>query len=134
MELESEPSQAPGHNVFQAPDARLGDATASAYSGLGLASLLLAILAALGIFAAIGYAAYYQISTGSDLSSQKGLMIVVGLAVVGCMLVAVIGLVLGGVGLFQANRKKLLAILGVVFNILVVLLFGVLYAVGLSAT
>ena len=134
MELETEPTPASYRNAFQAPEARLGETVARTYSGIGLASLLLALLAGLGIFGAIGYAVYFQVKTGRAVSTESGQMIAIGLSVIGCMLVGVVGLVLGIVGLFQADRKKLLAVLGTVFNFLVFLMFGVLYAVGLSAT
>ena len=131
---ESEPETTPSHDVFQAPRARLGESSQKTYSGLGLASLCLSILAGLGIFGAIAYAVYIQVTTGAEITSQRGTMMLVGLAMIGCVLLGIVGIVLGTVGLFQANRRKLLPVLGLIFNVLVFLMFGVLYAIGVSVS
>jgi hypothetical protein len=123
----------PVHDAFEPPGARVAEPISIPYSGLGLASLLLAVAAGIGIFTSIGYIAYYQLTTGLDATAQRSLMVVIGLVIFACALLAVVGTVLGLVGLFQSDRRKLLAVLGTCFNLLVMLIFVVLYAIGLSA-
>jgi hypothetical protein len=128
------PALEPVRNVFEAPSSRTADRLDMPYSGLGVSSVLIAVLSGLGIFALIGYVAYVQLSDGTPLSDDAPATMAIGLATILCSLLALVGLVLGIAGLFQSGRAKLLPWLGVIFNLLVVLVFGSLVALGIAAT
>ncbi len=50
----------------------------------------------------------------------------------GGLAVAFLGMLLGIGGLFQTNRKRIFAVLGVVFNVMVVVAFVGLMVLGLA--
>lgn len=59
-------------------------------------------------------------------------MIVLGLAVIGGVLLNLLGITLAIAGLIQRDRKKVFAILGLIFNGLVVLCVAALMVIGLA--
>ncbi|MGI8909607.1 MAG: hypothetical protein ACR2JR_03505 [Rubrobacteraceae bacterium] len=119
----------------------------SRHSKLGVTSLVIAILATVGIVALFVIAALVGASAFGgtnpqtlDPQSIQNSPAFAGLALVGigflvCIILYFVGLVLGLVGIFQRRRKRLFAILGTVANglaVLVVVSLLVLGAIGAS--
>ena len=119
----------------------------SRHSKLGVTSLVIAILATVGIVALFVIAALVGASAFGgtnpqtlDPQSIQNSPAFAGLALVGigflvCIILYFVGLVLGLVGIFQRRRKQLFAILGTVANglaVLVVVSLLVLGAIGAS--
>jgi predicted anti-sigma-YlaC factor YlaD len=113
------------------------------HSGLGIASFVLAMISVVLTIIVIltminlGSGLMEQIAVGETMTEEQLLEQAPGLVIVGLLFMAVavislIGGILGIVGLFQKNRKKLFAILGTVFNLLGWVLFFVLFIVGIA--
>lgn len=119
------------------------------HSRMGIASFVIAIVAVVAIVVLFVVAGFLtaQLSQGidfqnatpqelqQDLQNSPGF---IGLALAGigifvCLLVSLVGFVLGVAGIVQGRRKRLFAILGSVFNGLVLLVFALLFLLGLLA-
>jgi hypothetical protein len=100
------------------------------HSGLGIASFALSLVMGLSLFAMIGFATYMAAQNPEQFDEESPAAIVLGLGIMGALGLAVIGLGLGIAGVAQSDRNKLFAILGLVFNGLVVL--GVCGILGLG--
>lgn len=125
-----------------------GEAPArSRHSKLGVTSLVIAILATVGIVALFVIAALIGASVLGDAGPQSidpqslqnspafARFALVGLGFLVCVITYFIGLVLGFVGVFQRRRKRLYAVLGTVANglaVLVIISLLVLGAIGAS--
>jgi len=48
-------------------------------------------------------------------------LVVVGLVAIGMMLMLLIGIILGVVGIFQSNKKKIFSVLGLIINLMILL-------------
>lgn len=117
------------------------------HSKLGVTSLVIAVLATVGIVALFVIAALIGASTFGGENPQsldpQGIQnspAFAGFALVGigfllCVILYFVGLVLGLVGVFQRRRKRLFAILGTVANglaVLAIISLLVLGAIGAS--
>ena len=119
------------------------------HSRMGIASFVIAILSVVAIVALFVVAGFLvaQLSQSvdfqnanpqelqRDLQNQPGF---IGLALAGIgifvtLLVSLVGFALGVAGMIQGRRKKLFAILGTVFNGLVLLAFILLFLLCLLA-
>lgn len=94
------------------------------HSGFGIASFAIAIAAALLEFVLVATAGVLEASTKGGIDENSPLAILLGLAVIGGLLVALVGIGLGIAGLCQSRRKRVFAVLGMIMN--PVVLFGVL--------
>lgn len=102
----------------------------SKHSGFGVASFIISILAGLLIFLVIVIAGIMQVSTPGGLDKQSIQTMLVGLSVIALLFFEIAAVVLGIVGLFQKERKKLFAILGTIFSSLTVISMIALIIVG----
>jgi hypothetical protein len=91
-------------------------------SGLGLASLLIAIGVILLEFLLVGIIVLLTAENNGQMNENDPAAIVLGLGILGSIGINLIGLVLGIVGCFQADRSIVLAVIGTTLNGLV--LFG----------
>ena len=102
-------------------------------SGLGIASFVLAIVSIVAAIAIFGYAGFLEISTEGGVDEDTTAAIMIGLAIFACIGRQLIGLILGVVGLFQSNRRRTFAAIGVGMNgtiailIVVIIWFGMTY-------
>ncbi|WP_309121020.1 hypothetical protein [Paenibacillus sp.] len=114
------------------------------HSRIGIASFILAVVSVLGIIGSAIGASVLAAGFANDPAFLNGVEAGVlpegmggFLAVIGLMflfiLTALVGAVLGLVGLFQKERLKLFSILGLVFNSLVVLFVMVIMMIGMLA-
>jgi len=107
------------------------------FSGPGIASFILSLVAVVGYIAALALI----ISTAMDLVDQPAEAIAADLmqrsgTVLGVLLFLIsgvldlVGLILGIVGLAIRNRRKVFAILGTIFSVLPLVLFIFLIVLG----
>ena len=100
-------------------------------SRYGTASLVLATAATLLMFILVIVAGVMQNTHGIDPNSTSSMM--GGLAMLFCMFLDLIAVVIGVIALFQKDRKKLFAVLGIVI-VGLTLLGGIgLVLLGLAA-
>ena len=73
-----------------------------------------------------------EATTPGGMDEDAPLVILVGLGIVGAVALGMLGAGLGVAGLVQTHRLRTFAVLGLVFNMLVVLGLVGLIAIGLS--
>ncbi len=86
-------------------------------SGLGIASFITSLLAGFLLFALIGVGVYQETSTPGGLPEDSPVVMLVGLALLGLIGLEFVAAGLGIAALFQEDRKKSLAILGILFSL-----------------
>lgn len=124
---------------------RVGGERESAHSRMGIASLVIAIVATvviLGLFVAslaVVSSEFGNVQDPQSLDPQTlqdspafAWLTLIGLGILGCLLLYLVGLALGIAGVIQRRRKKLFAVLGTVGNGVVLLAFVALIVLGLA--
>ncbi len=91
------------------------------HSGLGIASFILAMVVGIGMFILIVIAGVMESRTPGGIDENAPEAVVLGLLLIGGMLLALVGGVLGLVGLFVGDNKRVFAALGLAFNVLILL-------------
>jgi hypothetical protein len=91
-------------------------APALKHSGLGIASFIIAIIAGVTLFFSFAVAGFLQVSRPGGLDEKSGLAMLVGLFIIAVCMVHLVGLGLGIAGVFQAGRRKVFSVLGLVLN------------------
>jgi len=100
------------------------------HSGVGIASFVLSVLSGVSLFALFGVAGYMELQSPGGMSEDDPTTMLLGVALIGAGMTQFLAFILGAVGLFQANRKKIFAILGTIFSLLAILTFGGLMVLG----
>ncbi len=100
------------------------------HSGVGIASFVLSMLSGLSLFVLFGVAGYMEAQSPAGMSEDDPTTMLLGVALIGAGMAQFLAFILGAVGLFQPNRKKIFAILGTIFSLLAILTFGGLMVVG----
>ena len=108
------------------------EAPISPHSGLGITALVLSVLCGVSMFGLVLLAGIMEASTPGGINEESPEAIMLGLCILGGILLSFIGLGLGIAGLFQGNRKKLFAVLGVIFNGMIVFGMCVLMGIGMA--
>jgi hypothetical protein len=103
------------------------------HSGLGISSFVLSVIIGVLMFCLFVIAGVIEQTTPGGMDEEAVSTMLVGLFLIGFMVLDVVAIGLGIAGLFQANRRKLFAILGVVFASITLLLTGLLMVIGLMA-
>jgi hypothetical protein len=118
------------------------------HSGPGIASFVLALIAVLTVVigiimsvAAVASSADFMSATPEEIESQllegggEGVAAIVGAGLLMILSIgfAIIGLILGIVGVVMKNRKKVFGVIGLILNALIVLSVILLVAVGMFA-
>jgi hypothetical protein len=98
-------------------------------SGIGITSLLISVVVGALLVVLIVVATLIAVGQNGQVNDQDPLAVVVGLGILFGLGGALVGLVLGVVGSLQSDRKILCAVLGAIFNTLI--LVGV---IGLICT
>lgn len=101
------------------------------HSGVGIASFVLSMLSGVSLFAVVGVAVYVDSQSPGGISEDDPTTMLLGVAMIGAGMAQLLAVILGVVGLFQANRKKIFAILGTIFSLLAILSFGGLMVLGI---
>jgi hypothetical protein len=101
MEMPHSPMEMP-HSPVEMPHSRLG-----------IAAFVVAMVGFIGTFAMVGIAGYLEVTTPGGIDEESPAAAMAGLGIIGGLLLEVVALVLGIAALFEANRKKVFAILGI---------------------
>lgn len=101
------------------------------HSGLGIASLVASCVAGLIMFGA--FALVILLSPSLTAGRNSAGLVLVGLLVVASMGLALTALGLGIAGMFQRERKKMTAGLGMLFSVLILAIVLVLMLLGRNA-
>ena len=97
------------------------------HSAFGIASFILSIFVGMSMFLAFVIAGVMEASRPGGMDEQSIQAVIVGLAIITLIFLDLVAVVLGIVGLFQKNRKKVFAILGVIFSsVTLMLVIGVI--------
>ncbi len=108
-----------------------GAGTDLKHSGLGVASFVLALVAAVGLIVLIIAAS--AISAGPNgLDPRSAGAITIGLLIFVCLFMALIGLGLGIAGIVQKRYRRLFAIIGTAINGLLILGVLALMMIGMA--
>ena len=102
------------------------------HSGLGIASFVSSIAAAVLIFIMVMAAGFMELSTPGGIDEESAEALLIGLLLFTFMGLTLVAFGLGVGGLFQAQRKKVFAVLGTVFSVLVLLGTGLLLLMGMA--
>lgn len=112
------PYQAPPTDSFGPPP---GESAAQKQSGLGIASFGIAIFAGVTAFALLVGAGMMEASNPGAVDEESPIAIVVGLGIFGVVGLSMLGIGLGVAGVLQPNRARAFGIIGLLFNIFVIL-------------
>lgn len=100
------------------------------HSGMGIASFAISIVVGVIVFLLIAVAAMATASTPGGMDDNSPTAMVIGLGIVLMFGLDVVAIGLGIAGIVQKNRKKVFAILGVVFGAATILGTIVLAIIG----
>jgi hypothetical protein len=104
------------------------------HSGVGIASVIIAVLSVVGLMATLIGAVILVANDPSVFENEQApATIAVGLSVIACMLLSLVGAALGIGGLAQRGRKRAVPAIGLSVNALIVLLMLGLIALGMAA-
>jgi hypothetical protein len=104
----------------------------AAHSKVGIASFVMGLLVGLGELVLVVIAGVMETSTPGGMDDKDPKVAILGLLLLGGLFLALVGAILGVVGLFEKNRKRLFAVLGLIFNGLILGLVVLLLIVGLA--
>ena len=102
------------------------------HSGFGVASFIISMGAGLLCLAMFIVAGVMEASTPGGMSEEDPMVMLVGFGILAGGFAMLLGLVFGIAGLFQENRKKIFAILGLLLSLGGILSFGGLIVLGLA--
>ncbi|WP_257385608.1 hypothetical protein [Tahibacter caeni] len=102
------------------------------HSGLGIASFMMSIVAALCIVSLFAVAGYLELSTPGGVREDSPLAAGIGLLMFLFLGLAFIALCLGIAGLFEKRRRRVLAGLGTAFSAFTLISAVTLVLVGIA--
>jgi hypothetical protein len=100
------------------------------HSGVGIASFvlgLLSLLSVIGMFAMV--ASMVSQAQRSRVRPEDPELAMAGCTVIAAGVLALVGAILGLVGVNQQNRRRAFAVAGLIINVLVLLAMGILFLV-----
>jgi hypothetical protein len=130
--IDEQPTEPYDHGPYAPPGSRQLEVQAKRQSGMGIASFVISLLCGAGMLATFAYAGYVEATTAGGMQDTSPVAIMIGMAMLLIAGLLVVGLGLGIGGLFQPDRRKVFAVLGAVFNGLVLLGGVTLVAIGLA--
>ena len=103
------------------------------HSGLGIASLFIAIVMGILLFILFSIAVVISIKQNGQINDNDPVMVSLVLGMMGGLGMTLIGLVLGIIGALQPDRKGLYGVLGSAFNAMILLGVGGVICLGILA-
>ena len=100
------------------------------HSGLGVAAFVISRCVGLLQFILIVTAGVIEAASESGMDENSPEALVLGAGIIGLLLVDVLAIGLGIGGVVQSNRKKIFAVLGIVFAAITIVLTVVLMILG----
>ena len=101
------------------------------HSGLGIGAFVISVVVGILMFLLIVIAGVAEASSPGSMDTESPGAVLVGLGMIGLMGIDFVALGLGVAALFQSGRRKVLAILGVVFSVATILGTVMLSILGL---
>ncbi len=86
------------------------------HSGLGIASFAVSIFVGILIFLMIIIAGIMETASPGGIDEESPAAIILGMGIIGLIMFDMVAFGLGIAGLFQKHRKKVFAVLGVIFS------------------
>ena len=125
----NDPAVAASGDPAAGPSSANGGDERPPQSGAGTIAL------ALGVFSLIGVITCWLLSAigAHNPTAHPTLLVVLGLLIAICMLLAAVGLVLGVLGAFKKERRKSFALIGLLVNLIVIISSLLLITNGNSA-
>ena len=102
------------------------------HSGLGIASFVIALFSGVMEMGLIVIAGVMAETTPGGVNEESPQVILLGLCLLGGAALSLLGIGLGIGGLLQSNRKAVFAVLGIVFNAMVILGVLGLFVLGMA--
>ena len=103
-------------------------------SGFGVASFIMGITIGILLLVLFAIAGILSARTPGGMDKQSVQAMVIGLSIMALLFFDVISTVLGIVGLFQKDRKKLFAVLGTIFSSIILLVAVGVIILGIAVT
>lgn len=110
-----------------------GTALDRKHSGLGIASFIIGTIIGVLMFLLFVVAGVMETSTPGGMDEESAGAMLVGLFLMAFLALDMLAIGLGIAGLFQAHRKKVFAVLGVVFGAFTIVATLLLVVLGLMA-
>ncbi|MDR1614382.1 MAG: hypothetical protein LBS26_02305 [Campylobacteraceae bacterium] len=102
------------------------------HSGLGIASFIMSILSIICIFTLLVVAGTIEVSTPGGMDENSVEAVIIGACYFLFVGFSIIGIGLGIAGLFSKERKKLFAILGLIFSSAILFISITVMVIGLQ--
>jgi len=103
------------------------------HSGLGIASFIISCVSGIAMFSIFVAAGLMQAAPGG-IDERSSSAVVLGLGIFAFIGMTLVALGIGIAGLAQKERKKLFAVLGVVFSVTTIVCTAGLMLIGLAAS
>ena len=104
----------------------------TSHSGIGIASFILSLLCGLTLVGIIIVAMVIGARSGGELDERSPAVMAIGCSALLGLALTLLGLILGIVGIMQKDRKKTFAILGLIFNAVILVGTVALILVGMA--
>ncbi|MBI5777861.1 MAG: hypothetical protein HZA49_00195 [Planctomycetes bacterium] len=101
------------------------------HSGFGIASFIISLVMGVADFLLLAAAGIMEVSTPGGIDDKSASAVILGLIMIGGFVLNLAGLAFGIVGLLARDRKKVLAILGLIFNLIILIGMVGIMALGL---
>ena len=101
------------------------------HSGIGIASFMISIVSGLFLFLLVAIAGIIEATTPGGIDEESPVEIVLGLGIILGFGLNLVGIGLGIAGVIQKNRKRTFAVLGLVFNLGIIILHIAIVAFGI---
>jgi hypothetical protein len=111
-----EPASPEPYHPYSPPQSPQGLQPRIRHSGVGIASFVIGLFAAVATLAIIAYAGYVEVSTPGGMDEKSPVAMLIGVLIFAAGGLLLLGIMLGGAGLFQSDRRKLFAWLGLLVN------------------
>lgn len=127
-------SGAPYSSYYTPPAAELSELRPlePPHTGLGIASFIIGLFVGIGEMVVVGWTGYLATSKPGTITPEAPIAIILGLVMLAGLAAAFLGAGLGVGGLFHKNRRRIFAVLGLVFNVMILAAFMGLMAIGLA--
>ena len=99
-------------------------------SRLGVASFVISLVGLVSLVAIFGYAGYKEINTPGGIDEDSSEAALIGLVAILCMILVIVGFIMGLVSLFQKDERRAFGIVGTVLSLLAIAITSFLIWLG----
>lgn len=126
-------AEIPNNQIYQTYTPPVAPPQAARHSGFGIASFIISLAAAIGLFLLVVIAGVMEASSPGGIDEESAGALFLGLMIFGAIGIDLLALLFGIIGVFQKDRKKIFSILGIIFSALSVTGIASLMMLGLAA-